>query len=555
MVTRHHGKTTTIMLRTQNTFNTKLKAILKQVASHHPTSTGDTETTVTGISLNSKTVEPGDLYAALAGAQHHGADYIDQALHAGAVAVLTDPTGSARVPERVPVIVVDNVRGALADAAALIYGNVESQTPRVYGVTGTNGKTTTTYFLNALLAELGHTTGLIGTIETRIAGVSVPSQFTTPEAPDLHRLVARMRAAGVESAAMEVSSHAMAYKRTFGLRYAVAGFTNLTQDHLDLHGSMEEYFAAKALLFAQEHSLEHVITLNGGAEPHWGRQLAAQVPGATTLDLGPAAPKAEAAPAEATWQIQELEPAGLGHQFTLRHASGFTATTTVGMPGKFNVANAALAAVMVFTGHAPEDWDSIREALSATKPAPFASAVPGRMEVIGSQPTVIVDFAHNPDGLTQALQAVNRSRVQHHGAEGRTIMVLGATGQRDTAKRPLMGRIAAEFADVVIVTDDDPHHEDPAQIRQPVFEAAVAHAAALGDGTEVVEIAPRADALAYAVEIATAQDTILAAGRGHETHQDIAGEPFAIDDRVVLREALVDHGFITNGPASPPASD
>ncbi|GAA2040774.1 UDP-N-acetylmuramoyl-L-alanyl-D-glutamate--2,6-diaminopimelate ligase [Yaniella flava] len=555
MVTRHHGKATTIMLRTQNTFHTKLKAILKYLASHHPTSTGDTETTVAGISLNSKTVGPGELYAALAGAQHHGADYINQALDAGAVAVLTDASGATRVPEHVPAIVVDNVRGALADAAALIYGNVESQTPRVYGVTGTNGKTTTTYFLNALLAELGQTTGLIGTIETRIAGVSVPSQFTTPEAPDLHRLIARMREAGVESAAMEVSSHAMAYKRTFGLRYAVAGFTNLTQDHLDLHGSMDEYFAAKALLFAQGHSVGHVITLNGGAEPQWGQQLADQVDDAVTLDLGPAAPVAEPTQAKATWQVQDLEPAGLGHAFTLRHTSGFTATTTVDMPGKFNVANAALAAVMVFTGHDREHWERIRTALGAKNPGPFASAVPGRMEVIGSEPTVVVDFAHNPDGLTQALQAVNQSRVQHHGSRGRTIMVFGATGQRDTAKRPLMGRIAAEYADVVIVTDDDPHHEDPAEIRHPVFEAAVAHAQVLDDGTEVVEIAPRADALAYAVQIATPQDTILAAGRGHETHQDISGQSFEIDDRVVLREALEDHGFITNGPASPRASD
>lgn len=548
------GITAKTMLRLQNKQNIKLKAIIEQLSGYGPKIYRNSDISVTGISMNSKTVESGDLYAAIAGAQHHGADYIDQAVAAGARAVLTDVSGLARMPDNLPIIVVENVRGALADAAALLYDNIDSPTPQVYGVTGTNGKTTTTYFLNALLAAMGQTTGLIGTIETRIAGVSMPSQFTTPEAPDLHRLIARMRESDVESAAMEVSSHAMAYKRTFGLRYGVAGFTNLTQDHLDLHGSMEEYFDAKALLFADEHSVKRVVTVNGGAEPQWGQKLAQQVSGAITLDLGPAA-VADSSGSETTWQINAIEPVGLGHAFTLRHESGFTVTTRVGMPGKFNIANAALAAVMVFTGHSRSWWDSIGAVLESNDLTPFESAVPGRMEIIANRPTVIVDFAHNPDGITQALDAVNRAREQQQGDAGRTIIVFGATGQRDTAKRPLMGRIAAEHADVVIVTDDDPHNEDPAQIRTPVVNGARAFIETTNAGTEVLEIAPRADALAYAVQIATPQDTILAAGRGHETHQDMAGELFAIDDRVVLRQELVDHGFVTNSPASPQVTD
>lgn len=508
---------------------------------------------VTGISMNSRTVEPGDLYAAVAGAQHHGADYLEQALDAGAVAVLTDDRGSARVPNNLPVIVVDNVRAVLADAAALIYHNTNSQTPQIYGVTGTNGKTTSTYFLNELLAVIGETTGLIGTIETRIAGRSMPSQFTTPEAPDLHSLVALMRESSVTAAAMEVSSHAMAYKRTFGLRYGVAGFTNLTQDHLDLHGSMDEYFAAKAELFDPEHSSVQVVTLNGGAEPEWGQELAQQLQNPITLDLGPASVAGTEAP-QATWTITAIEPAGLGHRFCLRHESGYSVTTRVGMPGKFNIANAALAAVMVYAGHDRNTWDNITAALQAPDHSPFDSAVPGRMEVISQNPTVIVDFAHNPDGMTQALQAVNRAR-QQQDSHGRTIIVFGATGQRDTAKRPLMGRIAAQYADVVVVTDDDPHYEAPEQIRAAVVEGAKEYTATAANPTHVVEIAPRAAALTYAVEIATTQDTILAAGRGHETHQDIAGEPFAIDDRDVLREALKHHGFITNRPASAQVRD
>lgn len=542
------------MLRPQHETQTQLDAIVDQLHRFSPITFGDMEKTVTGISMNSTTVEPGDLYAAVAGAQHHGADYLDQAIDSGAVAVLTDPAGKIRVPEQLPTIIVEDVRGALADAAALIYQNTAPQVPQVYGVTGTNGKTTTTYFLNALLAGAGQTTGLVGTIETRIAGESVRSQFTTPEAPDLHSLIARMRESQVEAVAMEVSSHAMAYKRTFGLRYGVVGFTNLTQDHLDLHGGMEDYYKAKALLFDEEHSAVQVVTVNGGAEPQWGRRLSQQLVNAITLDLGPAA-VAPSEPVEATWRITAIEPAGLGHRFSLLHHSGFSVTTRVGMPGKFNIANAALAAVMVFVGHNESCWQTIKAALEDDQRTPFESAVPGRMEIIAEQPTVIVDFAHNPDGITQALQAVNRASAQGETKTGRTIVVFGATGQRDTTKRPLMGRIAAEYADVVIVTDDDPHYEEPSQIRRPLVEAAKAHAQQFGTGVEVMEIAPRADALAYAVEIAGEADTILAAGRGHETHQDIAGEPFAIDDRVVLRHRLQDLGFITYGPASSQAMD
>lgn len=542
------------MLRPQIKSNIKITALVAHLDPYRPTATGNLEQGVTGISMNSKTLRPGDLYAAVGGAQHHGADYISEAISAGAVAVLTDAYGSKRVPDDIPSVIVENVRSALADAAALIYGNTGTVDPQVYGVTGTNGKTTTTYFLNAILAALGHTTGLIGTIETRIAGNSLPSQFTTPEAPELHSLISRMREAEVTATSMEVSSHAMAYKRTYGLIYGVVGFTNLTQDHLDLHGSMTEYFEAKATLFTAEHSTIRVVTLNGGAEPEWGQQLAGQVPDAVTLDLGPAAPT-ETTVDHATWKIISCEPAGLGHLFTLQHESGMTVSTRVGMPGRFNIANAALAAVMVFAGHERHHWDHIRAVLERQYDAPFASAVPGRMEVISETPTVIVDFAHNPDGLTQALQAVNRAGQQQHDAQGRTIVVFGATGQRDTAKRPLMGRIAAEHADVVIVTDDDPHHEDPAAIRQAVLAGAREVSDATPGGPEVLEVAPRADALIRAVQLAKPTDTILAAGRGHETHQDLAGVAFAIDDREILQQALQDHGMITSGPTSPQGAD
>ena len=554
MVIQDGGYTALTMLRPQTKINTKLEALVDQLARYRPVLTGAPDLTVSGISMNSQAVLPGDLYVAVGGARHHGADYISQALEAGAVAVLTDDTGVARIPVGLPNIIVDDVRTALADASAIIYGNTEAATPGIYGVTGTNGKTTTTYFLNALLAALDYKTGLIGTIETRINGIATPSQFTTPEAPELHSLVASMREAQVEATAMEVSSHAMDYRRAFGLRYQVAGFTNLTQDHLDLHGSMDEYFDAKAQLFDSERSSTQVITINGGAEPQWGQRLAAQCPDAVTLDLGPAA-VIETETSDATWIITDCEPAGLGYRFRLRHDSGFEVTTTVGMPGKFNVANAALAAVMIFAGHQRDQWDRIAKALTDSEHAPFESAVPGRMEVISDEPTVIVDFAHNPDGLTQALDAVNRTKRTDNGQASRTILVFGATGDRDTSKRPLMGEIAAQHADVVIVTDDDPHYEDPAEIRKPVVQAALQRATQLEHAPEVLEISPRGDALDRAVQIATTHDIILAAGRGHETHQDLAGVRYAIDDREVLRQALAQHGFAKTSSGSSQDTD
>src|SRR5690625_3169104 len=271
------------MLRPQTKPNTKLSAIVDHLAQYNPTAHGDLTQAVSGISMNSKTVESEDLYAAVAGAQHHGADYIAEAVEAGATAILTDRSGIDRVPADLPCIVVEDVRSALVTDAA------GASLPHCYAVTCTPVTPTPTYIPPAFRAALGHTTGVIGTIEPRIAGSSIPSEFTTPEAPDLHSLIARMRESGVEVASMEVSSHAMAYKRTYGVPYGVAGFTNLTQDHLDLHGSMSEYFRAKATLFHEDHSQVRVVTLNGGAEPKWGLELAQHISYAVFRLLGKAA--------------------------------------------------------------------------------------------------------------------------------------------------------------------------------------------------------------------------------------------------------------------------
>ncbi len=494
-----------------------------------------TDVAVTGISLNSRSIEPGDLYLALPGARRHGAEFAGQAVAAGAVAILTDDDGAARLsagaPEGVPVLTVASPRTVAGAVAGFIYGAApeESAAMPLFAVTGTNGKTTTTYFLNSLLRALGRTTGLIGTIEILAGSTTIPSQLTTPESTDVHALLALMRERGLQAASMEVSSHALSYGRVDGVRFDVAGFTNLTQDHLDLHGTMEEYFATKAGLFTPERARRSVVTVD---DP-WGRRMAAasSTP-TTTLRTGPG-------PGPADWWVSGERPEGLGTRFELHAADGRRLRVRTGLPGAFNVANAALAALMVLEGLAPGDagaLGSVQRALDEKDP--FTVQVPGRMQLVGRSPAAIVDFAHNPDALERALQAVRPA-----DAQGRVIVVFGATGQRDATKRPTMGAVAARLADVVIITDDDPHDEDPAAIRSQVLEGA-RHADREGSlEREILEVFPRADAIYRAVELARAQDTILVAGRGHEVWQEVSGVNLPLDDRVELRSALGRFGF------------
>ena len=521
-----------------------------------PVSGAAEEAQVTGAAMNPQAVGEGDLFVAVSGARAHGADFVAQAIGAGAVAVLTDAAGVSRIRETVgywlPVIEVRHVRDAAGPAAALIHGNTSSSDPALFGVTGTNGKTTTTYFLRSLLGRLtaprGQETGLIGTIEIAAGQERIPSQLTTPEAVQLHGLMALFRERNVGTAAMEVSSHAISYQRISGLHYDVAGFTNLTQDHLDLHGSMEQYFAAKAELFARRRTRTAVITVD---DP-WGHQMAAVASG-RVVTLATAGQ-----PAEVDWEVVDVVADGLGHAFTLHHLrSGERVRTRTGLPGRFNVSNAALAAVMVL--EAPEPHYSYQEAVRVLEEQdPFTVSVPGRMQVIGTAPAAIVDFAHNPDAMIRTLEAAAAANgagaEDPHGAEGaegagsragRIILVVGAAGERDRSKRPTMGAIAVRMADHVIISDDDPHGEDPAQIRADVMEGA-REAIVSGSLTAVLEeVSPRAEAIERAVSSASQDDTVILAGRGHETHQDFAGEHHAIDDRAELAAALRRHGFTT----------
>ncbi|MDO5618456.1 UDP-N-acetylmuramoyl-L-alanyl-D-glutamate--2,6-diaminopimelate ligase [Kocuria sp.] len=514
-----------------------------------PETTDLQQVEVSGISIDSRAVQPGDLYAALPGARFHGASFAAAAVNNGAAAILTDAAGGqlvadAQPPVTVPIVLSQDPRAAVGDLAAHIYASqpVDGSGLSLFAVTGTNGKTTTTYFVNSILRALGETTGLIGTIEILAGDQQIPSTLTTPEAPTVHALLSVMRESGMTAASMEVSSHAIEFHRVDGVRYGVCGFTNLTQDHLDLHGTMQAYFEVKAELFTPARTERAVVVVADDADT-WGINMArharAQL-GAENVDVfamrGGVVADRESGPQRrgADWTLHSMTRRGIGHAFRLVHRDGRTLRVSTGLPGEFNVANAALATLMVLSSGV--ELERLQRVLDEYDP--LTTDVPGRMQLIGTQPTAVVDFAHNPDALARALNAVDPPE-----GEGRVILVFGATGDRDKTKRPLMGEIAVREADVVIISDDDPHGEDPAAIRGEVL--AGAHAlmeSGKARATEIHEIAPRSVAIRSAVRMAGRNDSVIVAGRGHETVQDIAGVDHPLDDRAELRAALDEMG-------------
>ena len=463
---------------------------------------------VTGATLRAQHVLPGDLFAALPGARVHGADFADSAIRAGAVGVLTDEAGAARPALRdaaIPVLVHDDPRRVLGSVAAWIYGEPSLHLAAI-GVTGTSGKTTTTYMIEAGLQAAGFKTGLVGTVETRIAGERLASAFTTPEAPDLQALFAVMVERGVTHVPMEVSSHALALGRVNGTRFAVGGFTNLSRDHLDFHPDMEDYFQAKALLFDGRSTTE-VVCVDG----EWGKRLV--TPHTVTV----------ATAGGADWTATGLTTTFSGEQRFTIHGPEATMAVTLPMPGAFNVANALLAAGCLHAvGVDPAD---IAAGLGAVE-------VPGRMErvALGQDFTAVVDYAHKPAAVALALDAM-RART-----DGRVLVVLGCGGDRDVEKRPMMGEAAARRSDLLIVTDDNPRTEDPAAIRAEAL--AGAHAVPPGERGEVLDIGDRRAAITEAVNRARSGDVVVIAGKGHETGQEISGVVHPFSDHDELRAAI-----------------
>ncbi|MEO7422668.1 MAG: UDP-N-acetylmuramoyl-L-alanyl-D-glutamate--2,6-diaminopimelate ligase [Ornithinibacter sp.] len=469
---------------------------------------------ITGLSLSSQRAQTGDLYAALPGSRAHGATYAGDAVASGAVAVLTDAEGAeivARVSggTRVPVLVLENPRGALGRLAARLYGE-PARSLVLMAVTGTQGKTTTTRLLEGGLTVAGIGAAVVGTVGTRIAGRDVPTSLTTPEAPDLNALFAVMVEQGVTACAMEVSSHALVMGRVAGVVFDVAAFLNLGRDHLDFHADVEEYFAAKASLFTPERTRRGLTNVD---DP-FGRRLlaAASVPMVTFSPSG----------GQADWRAVRVSLEPEGSDFTVVAPDGRRIPARVCLTGAFNVSNALCA--IALAGEAGLDPEQVADGIARS------GGVPGRLERVdvGQDFTAIVDYAHKPDAVEAALAALRPL------TEGRLVLVIGAGGDRDAGKRPLMGEIGARLADVLVVTDDNPRSEDPAMIR-----AAVLAGAAKG-GSEIHEIGDRRTAIRRAVAMATKGDTIVVAGKGHETGQEIAGTVYSFDDRDELLAALTE---------------
>ncbi|MFV0532277.1 MAG: UDP-N-acetylmuramoyl-L-alanyl-D-glutamate--2,6-diaminopimelate ligase [Cumulibacter sp.] len=470
------------------------------------------EVQVSGITNRSAEVRAGDLFVGVPGSRAHGARFAADAVAAGAVAVLTDQAGlEVAGPLEIPVLVVDDVREVIGAAAAQVYGD-PSQALKLLGITGTSGKTTTAYLLRAILDAAGIRSGLLGTVETLIADERFEhtpgASFTTPEAPDLQALLAVMVERSVTHVVMEVSSHALQLGRVGGIEFAVAGFNNLSQDHLDFHHTMEEYFQAKAALFDGRAAV-HVLNVD---DPY-GARLTEQPQRTVTLSPSGAA---------ADWSVR---PGRVPGAFTLLGPESITLNVNLSLPGAFNVANAAMAVAMA--AEIDVDAELAAAALAEVR-------VPGRMERIeaGQDYLAVVDYSHKPAAVQAALQSVRQQ------ARGRVLIVLGCGGDRDAAKRPIMGEVAARGADLLVITDDNPRSEDPATIRAEMLRGA--NSVDASERAQILEVSDRAAAIRAAVERARADDVVLVAGKGHETGQYVGTEVHPFDDRAQLRAAIVE---------------
>jgi len=460
--------------------------------------TGGRPAEIGDLAYDTRRVSEGALFFCVPGERVDGHDLAWEALERGAAALVVERVLDVDVPQ----LVVPSVRESMAVAADVFFGEPTKEL-ELAGVTGTNGKTTTAFLLRGMLAAAGRRPGLLGTVEWEVGGVMRPAPFTTPEAIDLQRLFREMLDAGDRSAAVEASSHGSALRRLDRVRFDVLVFTNLSQDHLDMHGTMEEYFQAKRRLFSGAQPPPAAVSV----DTDWGRQLADHL---RDLHRAPLVTFGLRESAEVRPEGLELGAAGS----TFR-AGGVAVTTP--LCGIFNVENVlgAVAAGLLLD----LDEDAIAEGIASV------DAVPGRFEAIdeGQPFAVVVDYAHTPDSLATVLRAARGLGT------GRVLVVFGAGGDRDRGKRPLMGKVAAELADVTIVTSDNPRSEPPLAIIEDVLQGA---------GVEV-EIDPdRRGAIARAISLAEEGDVVVIAGKGHEQGQEIAGVVTPFDDREVVRDAL-----------------
>jgi UDP-N-acetylmuramoyl-L-alanyl-D-glutamate--2,6-diaminopimelate ligase len=473
---------------------------------------GDAGIEVTGLSYDSRRVHQGDLFFGIPGTNSDGARFAPVALQQGAAAIMTETPLDLDVPQ----IVVGDARRGMARAAAAFYGR-PGDALMLLGVTGTNGKTTTVFLLESILRVAGYVTGLIGTIETRVAGRARPGVRTTPESVDLQALLADMRDQDVDAVAMEVTSHALALSRVEGLTFAVAAFTNLTQDHLDFHGDMGAYFEAKRSLFVPARSRRAAVNLDDS----YGRKLQASA-AVPCMGFGTSE--------EADLRATRVDSSPSGTEFVAVSGEHELKIAT-SLIGAFNVSNCLAAAATAL--QAGIDPGAIEEGIAQL------AAVPGRFEAVDSgQPfSVVVDYAHTPDSLENVLGAA-RHLAQTN--EGRVICVFGCGGDRDRGKRPVMGAVAATDADLVVVTSDNPRSEDPEAIIAAILEGVVS---VRPGGADAVSV-DRRGAIGTALSMAAPGDVVVIAGKGHETGQQFSDHTIPFDDREVARALLAELGGV-----------
>jgi UDP-N-acetylmuramoyl-L-alanyl-D-glutamate--2,6-diaminopimelate ligase len=450
------------------------------------------------LAYDSRAVIPGSLFFCVSGERADGHEFAGDAIERGAVALVVERP----LEQPVPQLVVADARAAMATAAVEFYGR-PSHELTVAGVTGTNGKTTTCFLVFAILAAAGRRPGLLGTIESRVGGERRPALRTTPEAIDVQRTLREMLDAGDRSCSMEATSHGAQLGRLAGVRFSALAFTNLSRDHLDFHGTLEQYFEAKRSLFVNDEPPPAALNAD---DPH-GRRLAVELRAlgherVITFGLGP----------ETDIHAEQLE---LGRDGVQLKASGIK--LRVRLLGRFNVENVLAAVAVARLLELPDE--AIARGIESVR------GVPGRFEAVdeGQPFSVVVDYAHTPDSLETAL------RTARELAAGRVICVFGCGGDRDHGKRQLMGAVAADGADVVIVTSDNPRGEDPQDIVDEITR---------GLASEVDVELDRARAIELAIETARAGDVVLLAGKGHEQGQEAAGQTLPFDDREVARQAL-----------------
>lgn len=482
------------MIRTVNSSTVSFAAIAKLLGADF-----DQDIEINGISQNAADVEPGDIFVAINGAKHHGIEFLDQAISNGAVAVITDINGKN---DKLPTLIVEDPRRIVGEIASFIYGEPSSNMFTV-GITGTNGKTTVTTLLHQIWQRAGWDSGLIGTVNTQINDEILPSIHTTPEAAPLQSMLSTMRERHCRAVAMEVSSHALDLHRVSGARFKVAGFTNLTQDHLDFHGDMSSYFNAKSKLFKYGMSELGVINID---DPY-GAKLAAsaEIPVIRISRTG-----------AADWRYEEITQFNTSTQIKIRGTQGVLIEGVTKLIGDFNLDNLLMAvAIAVESGVDPIE-------ISANLNSYIGA--PGRLEQVnvGQDFLAFVDYAHTPDAVINVLKSAREI------TQGKLIAVLGCGGDRDKTKRPLMGK-ALLAADLPIFTSDNPRSEDPKEILTQMT-AGIEHSG------EVIE--DRKNAIFRAVELANPGDVIAILGKGHETGQEIAGVKHPFDDRKILAEAI-----------------